>query len=294
MAHPLTCFLFGATLLAFSSAACAEPFYKDSDMPGYWWNKDPAENESAPEQKPQPTPETKLPDKRDAKDAKKEPRFPKMSDYTTQELYDMYPDQFSELLVDFKKEAVQHPTVDNVSSYMRMQDIARRKSEAFENAWQLSLLQHPELSLEKDYPTSGPGKEASNSIANTAIDQMVHNAPRNFGLIYFYQDGCKYCEAEAKVLSYIITRGWQVKKINIKEHPDQAAQFNVTVTPTLLLVKQGDQRFLPMSYGVITYTDLAQKIYNGVEYLNGEISPEQFGMREDQRGGGFDPLAPLK
>src|ERR1035437_8858991 len=74
-----------------ASTAFADKFYMDSDMPGYWWNKDPAEAKDEEPPKEQPKQSAKP-----QKEAKKEPRFPKMSDYTPQDLYDMYPDQFTE------------------------------------------------------------------------------------------------------------------------------------------------------------------------------------------------------
>jgi conjugal transfer pilus assembly protein TraF len=291
MAHSLKRFVFGCVLLINAVPAFADDrFYTDSDMPGYWWKKDPAEEALEEKQKlPEPVQPA-----RKSEPSKKEPRFPKIADYTTRELYDMYPDQFVELMDDFKKQAVQRPTEENVYAYYKMQDVARRKSEAFENVSQYTMLNHPELSLEKEIPVTVPGKGAANEISDKEIKDMIANGPSNFGLLYFYQDNCPYCEAEKKILSFIVDRGWDVKPINIKDHPDLAARFNITVSPSLLLVKQGDERYIPMSYGVISFTDLAETIYKGVRFLNGETTPEQFNMRENQRGGGLDPLAPLK
>jgi hypothetical protein len=48
-----------------------------------------------------------------------------------------------------------------------------------------------------------------------------------------------------------------------------------------------------MATGVITLADLDDAIYSGMRLMEGEIKPEQNGMREYQRGGGLDPLAPL-
>lgn len=270
-------------------AVSADEFYKASDMPGYWWKKDPPEEEKAEDPKKAPKAAPQAQEK-----APKEPRFPQMSDYTNQELYDMYPDQFVELEDDFKKEAVQTPTPENVAAYLKMQDIARRKAQAFANVAQYTLLQHPELNLEKDYQVSGPGKEVTKQVANSEIADMIGTAKDDFGLVFFYRPNCPYCDAEEKVLQFIINRGWLVKFINVEEETSAAAVFNITVTPSLLLVKKGEKDYLPMAYGVITYTELAEQIYNGVLLMNGQSSPEQFGMRESQRGGGFDPQAPLR
>lgn len=281
----------GVTLvvtLAAAPVARGDSFYKDSDMPGYWWGKDPVEVKKEEQQKTEKS-EQQKPGKE-----KKEPRYPKMSDFSTQDLYDMYPDQFVELMDDFKKQAVQRPNEENVSAYLKMQDISVRKAVTFDNVARLAMQKNPELSLENDFQTSGPGKEAARVVQNKEYDDMIVSARNNFGLIYFYQDGCPYCEAEEKVLQFLKNRGWLIKPVNIKHDQTAAAKFNITVTPSLLLVKKGDERHIPISHGVITYVELRERIYNGVRFLNGEVTPEQFGMRESERGGGFDTTAPLR
>lgn len=273
--------------MAVASVGLCEPFYKESDMPGYWWGKDPKEE-------PKPEEEEKRPEKKGSrKPEKKEPRYPKMTDFSTKEIYDMYPDQFTELMDDFKKQAVQKPTVENVEAYLKMQDIAIRKAVTFDNVARLAMQQNPALSLENDFQVSGPGKEAANTVEKNEYDQMLITARNDFGLIYFYQDGCPYCDAENKVLDFLRGRGWEIKPINMKRDPGTAARFNITVAPSLILVKRGEKQHIPISYGVVTFIELRERIYNGVRLLNGDVTPEQFGMRESERGGGFDTMAPL-
>ena len=283
MARFIIYIMSGMMLFSAVAAHADDKFYKDTDYPGYWWKKDPAEEKVGEEKKSRK--------KKEKVEEFTEPM--RMADFTDREIYDMYPDQFTKLLDDTKKVAVRRPTEDNVANYLKIQDIARRKAVEFQNVAQYTILKHPELSLERDNPISGPGTEAQRVVRNEEFDQMVNTASENFGLIYFYKDGCPYCDAEKKVLNFIISHGWEVKEINIAERPDLAAMFNITVTPSLLLVKQGSMDYLPMSYGVISYTELSEKIYSGVRVMNGEITPEQFNMRESERGGGFDPKALL-
>ncbi|MHB8811445.1 MAG: conjugal transfer protein TraF, partial [Desulfobulbaceae bacterium] len=66
----------------------------------------------------------------------KEPKsrpIPTLRAFTTEELWDMHPDDFQKLLMDLQKEAVRRPTEQNVFDYLVMQDMARRKAAAYAN-----------------------------------------------------------------------------------------------------------------------------------------------------------------
>lgn len=262
-------------------------YYAPSDRPGWWWK-----NEIKEEQKEPDEPNTPKEEKNTGKP--KERRHLKISDYPPHELWNMYPDDFTALLDDFKKQAVQAPTEENVQGYLTMQDLARRKAYAYSNVTQVVLQKHPELSVERDYPVAGPGKEALRQMNEQDLSGRILAARTHYALIYFYKNGCPYCEAQEKILSYFVdSRKWTVKGVDISASPELAARFNIAITPSLLLIKQGNDGYLPLSSGVISLNELEERIYNGVRLLDGEITPEQFNMREFQRGGSFDTTAPL-
>lgn len=283
----------GASLasMCLCATAGADTFYTDSDRPGYWWKKDPvAEEQPAPEKKRSPQKQEKQ-----TEAPVKERRYPKLSDYSMQELYDMYPDDFQSLLDDFQKQAVQKPTKENVKGIMTMRDVARRKAAAYANVEQVVRLENSGLSLERDYPMSGPGKEVRKQLTQQEVAGRISAARDKFALIYFRQDGCQYCVAQEQILSYFVaSRGWTVKPVDMRQRPDMAARFNITIAPSIILIKQGESMHLPMSSGVISLDELDGRVYNGIRYLNREIAPEQFGVMDHQRGGGLDPLAPLR
>lgn len=276
---------FTAGLVGASRVWADERFYKDSDQPGYWWGKDSIEEMPEVPQKKEPVTEAKKPEEKR--------RIPKLSDYTMQQLWDMYPDDFRALMDDFQKKAVQQPTEENVKEYYTMVDMARRKAAAFMNVQQLVLQKNPELSLARDDSYLSPAKDATHKLEQE-VKARVEAAHDDYALIYFYQDSCPYCEAQTGIMQFMVSmRHWNVQSVNIAQRPELAAKFNVTVTPTTLLIKKGVDDYLTMATGVITLADLDDAIYSGMRLMEGEIKPEQNGMREYQRGGGLDPLAPL-
>ena len=86
-------------------------YYGDAKRGWWWYEKIPLEKRDRDEK---------------VEDGKK--RSPRLSDYTMEELWNMYPDDFQAVLMAFQKKAVQVPSENNVREYYVVQDIARRKS----------------------------------------------------------------------------------------------------------------------------------------------------------------------
>jgi conjugal transfer pilus assembly protein TraF len=265
----------------------ADRYYTYSDRPGWWNGKDPVveEKEEPPPVKP-PEPQKVEPSK--------ERRIPKLSDYSMQQLWDMYPDDFQQLLEEFHKKAVQTPTENNVKDFITMKDLARRKSVAFSNVHRLVLQKEPRLSLDREDSYLSPARDAT-FILEQEVKERVLASHDNYALIYFYQDGCPYCETQSNILRFLAeARHWLVKPVNITKNRALALRFNITVTPTILLIKKGEEGYLPLGTGVITLERLDERIYSGMRMMEGETKPEQYGMRGYQAGTPMDPLAPLQ
>ena len=88
--------------------------------------------------------------------------------------------------------------------------------------------------------------------------------------------------------------GWQIKPINIQEQTGIAARFNITSTPTLLLIRQGGEQYLPISVGVVSLSEMELKSYQAIRYLNGDTQIDTFTNSDFEKGGSLDPSAILK
>lgn len=296
----ISCAVLCTILCSTLAPAWADRYYTDSDRPGWYWKNDPPEEEKQePEkQSPRQSPPQKAESQQENKDKQYEWQGRKeilYSDFTPQQIWDMKPPEFEKLLSTFKEQAVWRPTEHHVRDHLKMLDLTRRKALAYQNVQQYVVQTNSDLSLEHDYPISAPGKEAVKQLSKNDINSRLNVSRENYGLVYFYQDNCPYCSAQDKILEHFIaSRKWTVKPVNIREYPELAAKFNISITPSLILVKKGNDGYLPLSNGVISIEELSSRTYNGVRLLNGEITPEQYEMREYEKGGAFDPLAPLR
>jgi conjugal transfer pilus assembly protein TraF len=263
-------------------------FYDDPKHGWFWYEDPPPEPEKEADQQ-----ESVPPEKVDAKPARK---VPSLDAYTIDELWTMHPDEFQGLLNDLQKKAVQAPTEQNILEYLTMQDVARRKALAYTNAVQYVTQKHTGLfNINQVYPVAGPGVSARVQLQQDEISGTIDRARDDHALIMFTSPGCPYCVKQGQILTYFAERySWQIKTVDISRQAQAAARFNITTTPTLLLIKRGQDTSMPVATGVITLSELERKLYQAIRYLRGQTSMDSFMTYEFQKGGAFDPTSILE
>jgi conjugal transfer pilus assembly protein TraF len=228
------------------------------------------------------------------KAVKEDRKLPSLEEYTLEQLWGMHPDDFQALLLEFQKKAVMSPTVENVREYYTVLDIARRKASAFSAVASLVAQKYPELTLEPDYPVASPGRNARVRQEQMEVESRIRASRDDFALLYFYSPGCPYCAEQGNIMRLFAEKyGWQIKGIDVSADA-LASEFGVQTVPYVLLIYRNSADSIPVAQGVASLDSMEKRLYRGIRLLSGEITPEEFHMYEFQRGGGFDPLAPLK
>ena len=244
-------------------------FYGNNKQGWWWYQQEPEEDPETPEKK----------------------RLPEMKDFSYQQLWNMYPDDFHELLNTFMKKAVQKPDEKTVMDYLVMQDIARRKSLAFAAVISYVNQKNQELGTQSVYPFTAPGQSAMVSMRVRAQERTLAGAREQFALIMFTRQGCDFCVAQASILEFFVNKyGWPVRAVDMDDNPNMAAKFNITMAPTLIMVDKESKQSIPISVGVMSMSDLVLKIYRSVRFMRGEITPQQWFMHDFERGKSNDPL----
>ena len=255
-------------------------FYKEKKT-GWWWYQDP-----------KPEIKNKEEDKFNLKPVKIMPSITGIPDET---LWNLHPDQFQELLLELQKKAVQNPTESTMADYTRMLDMARRKSVIFANASVLYVQQHPEYDVAAADPITTPGRVATTKQTAQDIEDKINWAAGNYGIIYFFSPECQYCEAQTPILKYFVDKyKWEIQPYDTKTDSKVAEAFNVTVTPTILIVGRKIGEYLIVSSGVISLPDMEERIYRGIRLLEGETSVENYSTYDYQTGGALDPRSIFK
>jgi len=109
-----------------------------------------------------------------------------LANYSTEELWTLYPDDFQQLLNGLQKKAVQYPTEQNILEYLSIQDIARRKALAYANATQYVTQKRADLfTLNQVYPVSTPGVAARVRLQQDEISRTIDAARTDHALLFF-------------------------------------------------------------------------------------------------------------
>jgi len=266
-----------------SMLSAATSFYQESKH-GWFWYEDPAPVEE----------EREMP----ASEYKTAPlsREVSLTHYSTETLWNMHPDDFQQLLNGLQKKAVQYPTEQNILEYLSIQDIARRKALAYANATQYVTQKRADLfNINQVYPTSSPGTLARVQMQQEEIAGTIREAGDDHALLFFVAAGCGFCEKQAQILAYFVDKyGWQVKPVDIEREPNIALRFNITTTPTLLLIRQNRESSMRIATGVATLPEIERNLYQAIRSMRGDTSMESFTTYDFQKGSALDPTSILK
>ncbi|NVN92090.1 MAG: conjugal transfer protein TraF [Desulfuromonadales bacterium] len=244
-------------------------YYRDVKQ-GWWWYRDPPREEKKEEPKPEQKPR----------------RIPSMKDYTQEQLWKMHPDDFQELLLDFQKKAVMQLTEESVNEYLVMQEIASKRSLAYANVAAYVQQKNPQLSV-PEYSLATPGMVASTRTRTGEMERRIHAAKNDYALLYFYSPECEFCRAQDGILRYFQEKyAWEIRAYEMTS--GLAARLNVTMEPSTVLIYRNSRDFIPVSAGVMSLTDIEQRLYRGIQLLSGENTPRNFSLYEFQKGGSYD------
>jgi len=254
------------------------PKFYDAAKQGWFWYEEPA-----------PEPE------KDEATAPMPPPLPSLADYSIEQLWEMHPDDFQDLLLEFQKKAVQRPTEENVHDYLTMQDLARRKAAAYANVASYVIQKYADLDVGREYPVAAPGVVARVKMQKEEISATIRDAAADHALLYFASQDCSYCQEQQQILRYFTDRyNWQIKEIDVDAKPAIAARFGIRTTPTLLLIARNRPDYLPVASGVVALDELERSLYRSIRMLNGQITPQEYSVYDFQKGGGLDPESILK
>lgn len=215
--------------------------------------------------------------------------YPSLSDYTHKQLWDMHPDQFRDVFTGLQKKAVMTLSENDVRDFYIVMDIARRKSLAFANVATYVTQKYPELNVQKDYPTSHLGRMALLKSQKEEIHSTIYNASKEFALLYFYSPECHFCDAQNEINRMFVNKyDWQMKRINIFDEPVLAEKFGARTVPALILIYKNSSDYITASLGVITLSELEDKLFRSIRLLRGDIAPQDYSLFDFQKGGSFD------
>lgn len=208
------------------------------------------------------------------------------------ELMKMHPEKLREMEKKYLDQAVWKRDEQSVKEYYTLVAAFRSMSRGFASAHNYVTMTNPELSTADQVPTTPIGIKAKKKTTLNDLNSKLKNEKRNFGLMIFMSGTCPACKAMHRIYKAFAARhGWQVRYIDVERRLDLVEHFNVSVTPTVILVQAETQKHQTVSHGVQALPNLELNIYRSLRLMKGEINLQQFLTMEHQMGSSLDPLA---
>lgn len=250
-----------------------KPYYQYK-QDGWFWYKDPPPVVK-PTEKQKPIVEQAKP----VEQAKEDNRRPELIEF----------EAMQKEVEDTRKIAIMHPTEENVKKFMRMHKLVSDKATDFTKTWQLAQWTDPTL-------TYGPDQARPINIAAMNVyDQELKMKRRahiaklsqTHGLFFFFRGDCNYCHALAPQLkAFSRDSGLTIFPVSLDgeglaEYPNPAPdngaaeRMGITTVPALVLAVPSTGEKQIISFGVVTDTELYERIYK-LTTQNSEGQQAQF------------------
>lgn len=242
----------------------------DTVKKGYWWYCETPSDQTEEESEPARTLLGPPPPPRD--------------------MMGMHPDDLSEMREAYLKQAIWTGKPQHVLEYYKVLDSIRKKSLMFTSLSDLVLLKNPDLYAYGQYQKTNSGRK---DVTRARMDQVSDSLSRyknDYGIFMFSRSDCMFCRTQSSILSSFSEKhGWKVKHVDIERNPIIAERFEIRYVPVTVIVKKGEDNWMPIAVGEEALTTIEANAYRAIRYLNGHTTPGQFLQMSYDDGTGLDP-----
>lgn len=180
--------------------------------------------------------------------------------------------------------AILEPTPENVKNYIELQNKIAKQASLFSSVWQRIIRETPTLDYSLQHPTNQIGKQVYWDKRHTEIESSISQLAKTHGLFFFFKASCPYCHRYAPIVKAFAERyGFSVIPITLDEgtlpeFPDAklnngaAMQFEINIVPALFMVDPQTAQIIPLSYGLISEEDLANRVYSISQQLHNKAT----------------------
>jgi len=188
-------------------------------------------------------------------------------------------------LENLKRIAIVEPSDENLRAYIAYQLEMQKKAALFADKWKRVQWASPELDYSVAHPTNNTAsrlrKEERRASEMANLESLASDG---WAIWFFYSSTCNYCHSMIDPLNMLHNKnglpvlpvsldGGLLPELNalpFQVDSGQAQQLGVTITPTIFLVNTKSNDVIPISFGVISYFGLIERIYNITQTEPGE------------------------
>ena len=174
-------------------------------------------------------------------------------------------------LQEAKAKAILYPTVENMRSYLILQNFVTNQASLFTQVWKRTLLEYPDLDYSILHPIQNSAQHVMYAETSKKEDEAIQSFAKQYGLFFFYRGNNSLDQALAPIIESF-SRGNHISLIPVSMDGKtlavfgsnqidrgQAEKLGIKYFPALILVNPKNQKIQPLNYGFISDADLRRR-----------------------------------
>lgn len=170
-----------------------------------------------------------------------------------------------------KARAILYPTVENMRSYLILQNFVTNQAGLFTQIWKKTLLEYPELDYSVLHPTQNNAQHVLYAETSRREAEAIKAFGEKYGLLFFYRGNNPLDQELASTIESfgkdnnisLIPVSVDGKNLEVfaTSHADngQAEKLGIKYFPALVLVDPKNQKVQPLNYGFISDSELRRR-----------------------------------
>ena len=179
--------------------------------------------------------------------------------------------------------ARQTKSMEDMHTFIAMQDYWLKESSRFKNLFQKTMLYYPEYDYSVTHPTSSIGTKLLDAERAEKSQVAIKTLAKTHGLLFFYRSQNAYDQKQIAVLQDFCARfelPLMAVSVDGKRAPElpgsrldkgQAEALGVRFFPAILLVSPKTKQILPVAYGFTTQDALENNLVSIIHHFKEDL-----------------------
>jgi conjugal transfer pilus assembly protein TraF len=199
-------------------------------------------------------------------------------------------EQFAKELEELKFMMLARPSPENVKAYRDKEKQMWDQADDLHAAWDMANLLYPEQRDLINNPVNVHGVKAKRAIQEEENTQKIKALAKDFDLVLFFSDSCKYCVLLSPVLKNfgeqygfhidaISATGSKHEYFKTANAPQLIESLGISAFPTVIAVSHDSKTAFELIRGYVSASELEEYSLLAAKYLEGTRNKEQVGTK---------------
>jgi conjugal transfer pilus assembly protein TraF len=199
-------------------------------------------------------------------------------------------EQFAKELEELKFMMLARPSPENVKAYRDKEKQMWDQADDLHEAWDMANLLYPEQRDLINNPVNVHGVKAKRAIQEEENTQKIKALAKDFDLVLFFSDSCKYCALLSPVLKNfgeqygfhidaISATGSKHEYFKTANAPQLIESLGISAFPTIIAVSHDSKTAFELIRGYVSASELEEYSLLAAKYLEGTRNKEQVGTK---------------